>query len=49
MTHKSTEGWQVCCLQKDSSSLKKLSKLKESHTVHTAEFAVVQGNDCEPF
>ena len=46
---KTTAGWQICCQWKDgSTSWDKLSKLKESHPVQTAEFAVVQGIDHEP-
>ena len=46
VTWKKPVGWQICCQWKDAStSLEKLSKLKESHPVQTAEFAVVQGID----
>ena len=48
-THKTTAGWQICCQWKDcSTSWEKLSKLKESHPVQTAEFAVMQVIDHEP-
>ena len=44
VTHKATAGWQICCQLKDgSASWEKLSELKESHPVQTAEFAVEQG------
>ena len=46
ITHKATAGWQICCQWKDgSTSWEKLSELKESHPVQTAEFAVAQGID----
>ena len=49
VTHKTTAGWQIHCQWKDgSTSWEKLSKLKESLTVQTAEFAVVQGIDNKP-
>ena len=42
-------GWQICCQCKDRfTSWEKLSDLKESHPVLTAEFAVVHGIDHEP-
>ena len=42
-------GWQICCEWKDgSTSWEKLSDLKESHPVQTAEYAVAQGIDHEP-
>ena len=45
----STVGWQICCEWKDgSTSWEKLSDLKESHPVQTAEYAVAQGIDHEP-
>ena len=38
---KTTPGWQICCQWKDgSTSWEKLSKLKESYLLQTAEFAV---------
>ena len=41
-------GWQICCKWKDSStSWEKMSKLKKSHPVQTAEFAVAQVIDHE--
>ena len=44
VTHKSTVDWQICCQWKDgSTSWEKLSGLKESHTVQTAEFALYRG------
>ena len=47
--HKTTEGWQICCQWKDGcTSWDKLSKLKESHLMQTAKFAVVQRIDHEP-
>jgi hypothetical protein len=40
--------WQLCCQWKDgSTSWEKLSDLKESHPVQTAEYAVAQGIDHE--
>ena len=49
VTHKTSADWQICCQWKnDSTSWEKLSKLKESHPVQTAEFAVAQGIDHEP-
>ena len=49
VTWKTTAGWQICCQWKDgSTSWEKLSELKESHPVWTAEFAVVQGIDHKP-
>ena len=44
-----TIGWQLCCQWKDgSTSWEKLSDLKESHPIETAEFAVTAGIDHEP-
>ena len=44
VTCKTTVGWHVCCQWKDgSTSWEMLSKLKKSHPVQTAEFAVTQG------
>ena len=44
-----TAGWQICCQWKDgSTSWKKLSELKESQPMQTAEFAFTQGIDHEP-
>ena len=41
---KPAEGWKIFCQWKDgSTSLEKLFKLKESHLMQTAEFAVAQG------
>ena len=49
VTSKTTACWKICCQWKDgSNSQKKLSELKESHPVQTAEFAVVQGIDHAP-
>ena len=46
---RTTVGWQLCCQWKDgSTSWEKLSDLKESHPVQTAEYAVAQGIDHEP-
>ena len=46
---RSTAGWQICCQWKDSStSWCKLSDLKESHPIDTAEYAVAQVLDGEP-
>ena len=46
---RSTVGWQICCEWKDgSTSWEKLSDLKESHPVQTAEYAAAQGIDHEP-
>ena len=46
---RSTAGWQLCCQWKDgSTSWVKLSDLKESHPIETAEYAVAQGLDGEP-
>ena len=45
---KTSAGWQISCQWKDNStSSEKLSELKESHPVQTAEFAVVQRIDHE--
>ena len=45
---RSTAGWQLCCQWKDgSTSWYKLSDLKESHPIETAEYAVTQGLDGE--
>ena len=45
-----TAVWQICCQWKDgSTSWEKLPELKESHPVQTAEFAVAQGIEHEPF
>ena len=50
ITHMTTAGWQSCCQWKDgSTSWEKLSELKESHPVQTAEFTVARGIDHEPF
>ena len=44
VTHKSTAGWKICYHWKDSStSWEKLSDLKESHPLQTADFAVAHG------
>eukprot|EP00804_Cyclotella_cryptica_P019398 CCRYP_006588-RA/>CCRYP_006588-RA protein AED:0.13 eAED:0.13 QI:0/0/0/1/0.75/0.6/5/0/864 len=41
---RTTVGWLLCCQWKDgSTSWEKLSDLKESHPVQTAEYAVAQG------
>ena len=41
VTCMTTAGWQICCQWKDgSTSWEKLSELKESHLVQTAEFAI---------
>ena len=49
VTCKTNAGWQICCQWKyGSTSWEKLSELKESHLVKTAEFAVAQGIDHEP-
>ncbi|KAL7523565.1 hypothetical protein ACHAXR_000992, partial [Thalassiosira sp. AJA248-18] len=46
---RTTVGWQLCCEWKDgSTSWEKLSDLKESHPVVTAEYAVRQGISHEP-
>ena len=46
---RTTVGWLLCCQWKDgSTSWEKLSDLKESHPVQTAEYAVAQGIDHEP-
>ena len=46
---RSTAGWKLCCQWKDgSTSWCKLSDLKESHPIETAEYAVAQGLDGEP-
>ena len=46
VTCKTTAGWLSCCQWKDgSTSWQKLSKLKESYPMQTAEFAVAQGVD----
>lgn len=46
---RNTVGWQICCQWKDgSSSWEKLSDLKESHPLETAEYAVTMGIDHEP-
>ena len=48
VTHKTTAGWQISCQWKDgSTSWVKLSELKESHHVQTAEFAVAKGIEHE--
>ena len=45
VTCNTTPGWQICCQQKDgSTSLKKLSELKELHPVKTAEIALCRGS-----
>ena len=45
----STWGWELCCEWKDgSTSLQKLLDLKESHTLHVAEFAFVMQIADEP-
>ena len=49
VTCKTTAGKQICCHWKDGyTSWEKLSKLKESHPLQTAKFAVAQGSDHEP-
>jgi hypothetical protein len=46
---RNTVGWQICCQWKDGSlSWEKLSDLKESHPLETAEYAVTMGIDHEP-
>ena len=46
---KTTAGWQICCQWVDgSTSWEKLSDLKESHPIETAEYAVTHGIDHEP-
>ena len=46
---RTTVGWLLCCQWKDgSTSWEKLSDLKESHPVQTAEYAIAQGIDHEP-
>jgi hypothetical protein len=46
---KTTAGWQICCQWADgSTSWEKLSDLKESHPIETAEYAVTHGIDHEP-
>ena len=46
---RSTVGWQLCAQWKDgSTSWEKLSDLKESHPVETAEYAMSQGLEFEP-
>jgi hypothetical protein len=46
---RNTIGWQICCQWRDgSSSWEKLSDLKESHPLETAEYAVTMGIDHEP-
>eukprot|EP00804_Cyclotella_cryptica_P002927 CCRYP_013278-RA/>CCRYP_013278-RA protein AED:0.25 eAED:0.29 QI:0/0/0/1/1/1/2/0/233 len=46
---RTTVGWLLCCQWKDgSTSWEKLSDLKESHPVQTAEYAAAQGIDHEP-
>ena len=41
VTCKTTANWQICCQWKDSTtSWEKMFNLKESHLMHTAEFAV---------
>ena len=49
VTSKTTAGWKICYHWKDdSTSWEKLSNLKESHPVQTAEFAIIKGIDHEP-
>ena len=49
LLRRSTVGWHICCQWKDdSTSWERLSNLKESHPVQTAEYAVAQGIDHEP-
>ena len=46
---RSTAGWQLCVQWKDgSTSWQKLSDMKESHPIETAEYAVAQEIDREP-
>jgi hypothetical protein len=46
---RNTIGWKICCQWKDGlSSWEKLSDLKESHPIETAEYAVAMGIDHEP-
>jgi hypothetical protein len=46
---KTTAGWQICCQWIDGSTTwEKLSDLKESHPIETAEYAVTHGIDHEP-
>ena len=49
VTRRTTAGWQLYCQWKDGpTSWEKLSDLKESHPMQTAEFAVAKGIDHEP-
>ena len=49
VTRKTTADWEICFQWKDSStSWEKLSKLKESHPMQTAEFAIVQRIEHKP-
>ena len=49
VTCMTTASWQICCQWKDgSASWEKLFKLKESHLMQIAEFAVFQGIDHKP-
>jgi hypothetical protein len=46
---RNTVGWQICCQWKDGLlSWEKLSELKESHPLETAEYAVTMGINHEP-
>ncbi len=46
---RNTVGWQICCQWKDDSlSWEKLSDLKESHPLETAEYAVTMGINHAP-
>ena len=46
---RSTAGWQLCVTWKDgSTSWEKLSDLKESHPIETAEYAYAQELEFEP-
>ena len=48
-TCETTAGWQICCQWKNGSPLwQKMFESKDSHLVHTAEFAVAQGIDHKP-
>ena len=46
---RSTVGWQICVTWKDGSSTwEKLSDMKESHPIKSAEYSVSQGIEFEP-
>ncbi len=45
---RTTRGWQICCQWKDgSTSWERLTDLKESHLIQTAEFVKLVGIDHE--